>query len=187
MKTKLILIGGVPGTGKTTLAYNLALRFKIDKVLSVDMIKNFAKAYDDSFDKYILTTTHDAYKLEQIGIIDGYLKHCRAVNSVVLKILSCIKDNIVIVEGTTINKEFIDMLDKNKYEISYLNLYLPKEKLLERYELKSKLRKSNWVDNIKVIEKLNEYLSIDNLCFFNNNLDKMFERIVEYVKKDLCL
>ena len=35
----LILIGGIPGTGKTTLAYELAIKNKIDKVVSIDTIK----------------------------------------------------------------------------------------------------------------------------------------------------
>ena len=187
MKTKLILIGGVPGTGKTTVAYQLASRLKIDKVLSVDIVKTFAKTYNQNFDEYALTTTHEAYKIENISIIEGYLKHCNEINKVVLETLKNIKDNIVIIEGTTINETFIEMLDKEKYQITYLNLYLPSKELIKRYKLKSKLRKSNWIKNIKIIEKINDYLSRNNMCFFNDNLDITIERIIEYVKKDLCL
>ena len=37
---KLILLGGIPGVGKTTIAYRLASIYKIDKVLIIDILKN---------------------------------------------------------------------------------------------------------------------------------------------------
>ena len=37
---KLILLGGIPGVGKTTIAYELARTYKIDKVISIDILKN---------------------------------------------------------------------------------------------------------------------------------------------------
>ena len=42
---KLILLGGIPGVGKTTIAYELARIYKIDKVLSIDILKNIIKKY----------------------------------------------------------------------------------------------------------------------------------------------
>lgn len=185
MKTKLILLGGVPGTGKTTVAYNLALKLKIDKVISVDLLKMFAKTYNTIFDKYILTTTHEAYKLENLSVIDGYLKHSLKMNEVVLNVLNNIKDNVVIIEGCTINKDFIEKIDKSKYDVVYFNLCLPTKDLIKRYEIKSKLRKSNWIENIENINKISEFLYKDNNNIINYDLEKSVERIVYDVKEVL--
>lgn len=187
MKTKLILIGGVPGTGKTTLAYKLALNLKIDKVLSTDMIKIFAKTFNNDYDKYLFTTTHEAYKLDNLSVIDGYLKHSKSINNLVLDILKNIKDNIIIIEGGTINKEFVNMIDKNNYEIVYLNLTTSKQELLRRYQQKAKLRESTWIQNIAIIDEINNYLKKDNINIINNNVDRTLERIIKYVKENLCI
>jgi len=186
MKTKLILIGGVPGTGKTTIAKKLALNLKIDKVLSTDMIKIFAKTYLNNENKYLLTTTHEAYKIDNLSIIEGYLKHSTTMNNLILEILPNIKDNIIIIEGVTINKEFLKNIDKNKYEIVHINLTTKKETLINRYKEKSKLRKSNWIENIHIIEEIDNYLKKGNITIINNN-EKSFERIIKYVKKNLCI
>lgn len=186
MKTKLILIGGVPGTGKTTIAKKLSLNLKIDKVLSTDMIKIFAKTYLNNQNKYLLTTTHEAYKIDNLSIIEGYLKHSKTINNLILEILSNIKDNIIIIEGVTINKEFIKYIDKNKYEIVHINLTTKKEILINRYKEKSKLRESNWIENINIIEEIDNYLKKDSITIINNN-EKSLERIINYVKKNLCI
>ncbi len=185
MKTKLILLGGVPGTGKTTLAYALALKLGIDKVVSVDMIKAFTKSYKDSFGKYVFTTTHEAYKLEDISVIEGFLKHSEAINEIILNVINNIKDNVIIIEGSTLNKEFVREIDKDKYEIVYINLTLSTDELLKRYKKKEKLRKSNWIENIKNIEEINEYLKVDNFNIINENLEETIDRIVNYVKEVL--
>lgn len=41
----IIFLGGIPGTGKTTLAYHLATKYRIDKVLSLDIMKSILKEY----------------------------------------------------------------------------------------------------------------------------------------------
>lgn len=187
MKTKLILIGGVPGTGKTTIAYNLALKLKIDKVISTDTIKLFAKTYINNKDKYLLTTTHEAYKIDNLSVIDGYLKHSKQINNLLLELLNNVKDKIIIIEGSTINKELINIINKDKYELLYINLITSKNNLIERYKLKEKLRKSNWIDNINNIIAINNYLKKDNINIINNNVDKSLERIIKYVKKNLCI
>lgn len=187
MKTKLILIGGVPGTGKTTIAYHLALTLKIDKVLSTDMIKLFTKTYCKNYDKYLYTTTHEAYKLENLSIIDGYLKHSKVINDQVLKVLDNIKDKVIIIEGSTLNRDLLNIIDKDKYEFVYLNLTLPIEDLKKRYKLKSKLRKSNWLENITIIEEISNYLLKDNINILNNDIDKTLERIIKYVKENLYI
>jgi len=187
MKAKLILIGGVPGNGKTTIAYKFALKMKIDKVLSTDMLKIFAKTYNKDFDKYIFTTTHEAYKLENLSVIEGYLKHSCSINKLVLEVLENIKDKVIIIEGSTINKEFINMLNKEKYEVFYLNLSTSINELIARYKQKEKLRQSNWRDNIKIIEEIAEYLSKDSINILNNNKEETVERIEEYVKENLYI
>ena len=187
MKTKLILIGGVPGTGKTTLAYQLALTLKIDKVISTDILKIYTKTFNQDFDKYIFTTTHEAYKLDNLSIINGYLKHSQTINELVLNILENIKDNVIIIEGSTINKELIKKIDKDKYEVIYLNLITNKDLLIKRYKQKLKLRQSNWLDNIKVIEEISSYLSKNNNNFLIDNKNKTTERIIKYVKENLYI
>lgn len=185
MKTKLILLGGVPGTGKTTIAYNLALKLGIDKVVSIDMIKAFTKAYKSRFSRYVFTTTHEAYKLDGISVIDGYVKHAKVINSIILKVIENIKDNVIIIEGSTIDKEFVKEIDRERYDVVYVNLYLSTEELIERYKKKEKLRKSNWIENIKNIEEINNYLKKDNFNIVNDNLENTVDRIVEYVKEVL--
>ena len=186
MKTKLILIGGVPGTGKTTIAYNLALNLKIDKVLSIDILKALAKTFNTN-SEYINTTTHEAYKIENTSIVEGYKRHSKVVNNIVLEVLENIKDKIIIIEGTTINKDFINMLNKDKYDFVSLNLTTSPETLITRYKEKEKIRKSNWIDNIKVIEEIANYLSIDSINIENDNIKNTIERIEKYVKEILYL
>lgn len=187
MKTKLILLGGVPGTGKTTVAYELALKLKIDKVVSVDMVKAMTRTYKELFSPYVFTTTHEAYKLEGVSVIEGFLKHSEAINRVVLDIVRNINDKVILIEGATINREFLNEIDKDKYDIVSIHLDLSKEELLKRYEMKGKIRTGKWSENIEVINEIREYLKKDSFSIVNDNLEITVERIVEYVKENLCL
>lgn len=152
---KILFISGVPGTGKTTLAYEMALKYKIDKVVSLDILKICLKTYINN--DYINTTTHEAYKIENVDVITGYQRHCKIINSYFVNIIKGIKDNSMIVEGATVTEEFIKQFEG--YECHLINLYVDdKEVLLNRYKEKMKVRKSNWIQNINEIMIINEYL-----------------------------
>ena len=153
--SKIIFLGGIPGTGKTTLAYKLALKYKIDKVISLDILKTILKEYEDN--TYINTTTHEAYKIDDLSVVDGFLKHSNIINEYFYKFIQKFNDKVMIVEGATITKEFtLLFLDD---EVCYINLIVEeKEELVRRYQEKMKLRKSKWLDNIDNILEINDYL-----------------------------
>lgn len=161
---KIIFISGVPGTGKTTLAYKMALKYKIDKVISLDVLKAFLKTYENN--DYINTITYEAYKIENLDVVEGYKKHCKIINKYFSNVLKNIEDKIMIVEGATITKDFIKQFEG--YECYWINLYVNcKQKLLDRYKQKMKIRKSNWIKSINEIMIINKYLKENS----NNNIN----------------
>ena len=94
---KLILLGGIPGVGKTTIAYELASIYKIDKVLSIDILKNIIKKFiKKEAEPYLYTTTHEAHTLENLSIIDGYKKHSNTLNKYVIDILNNFKNEKIL-------------------------------------------------------------------------------------------
>ena len=161
MKTKIIFIGGVPGIGKTTLSYQLALHYHIDKVISLDVIKEAAKIFIPNIDDpYLNSTTHESYKIENISAIAGFVKHCEHVQRYLLEILPQFSnDNIIIIEGAQLTADIINKIDREKIIPIYFNLYChSKEFLLDRYEQKNKIRHYNWSENIENIWSIHQYL-----------------------------
>ena len=186
---KIILLGGVPGVGKTTIAYNLAVKIKVDKVISIDVVKQILMSFvPKNKEPYLYTTTHESYLLENVSIIEGYLKHSRTINSYICNLIENFQDNILIIEGATVNKEIIDMYDNKKYKILYFNIYANEKELIRRYNEKSKIRKGNWIDNIKVIKTIDNYLKENSsINIENNDFNLSVERIEKYVEKFLYI
>lgn len=186
---KLILLGGVPGVGKTTIAYEIARLYRIDKVLSIDVLKNVVKKFiSKEEESYLYTTTHEAYKLENLDVISGYRKHCDVVNKYVLELLDNFKnEKVVILEGATINKSILNHL--KDYEIYYFNLYLEKETdLKDRYESKLKIRKGRWLENIDKISEINNYLINQADVNINaKNMDEVIKEIRRYVDENMYI
>lgn len=159
MLNKIILIGGVPGTGKTTLARKIALDFNIEKIIELDTFKSIIKLYIKE-DKYINTTTHDAYKIENTNYLDGYIKHCNCLQKYLLEYIKTIqKDEIIIIEGAQLTPNIINSL--KEFDILYINLNETKDTLLERYN--KKRRKSNWEEDIDCIISISDYLKTFNV------------------------
>ena len=186
---KIILLGGVPGVGKTTIAYSLALKLKIDKVISIDSVKQILMNFiSKEKEPYLYTTTHESYLLENKSIIEGYLKHSKIINSYVCKIIEKFKDNILIIEGATVNTEMIDLFDNTKYKVLYINLYTNENELQKRYKEKSKIRKGKWANNLEIIKKIDIYLRKNGkINIENSKLNLTIERIEKYVKEILYL
>ena len=77
---KIILLGGVPGVGKTTISNYLAIKYNISTTINIDVIKSTLKLFIDPNEKYLYTTSHNASKVENLSIIKAYLKHSNTVN-----------------------------------------------------------------------------------------------------------
>ena len=182
---KIILLGGVPGAGKTTISNYLAIKYGISTVINIDVIKQTLKLFIDSNEKYLYTTSHDASRIENLSVIDAYLKYSKAINKYIELLLKNIKDRIIIIEGVTVNNDLYRELSEN-YNVFYVNLYSTKNELLNRYEVKNKLRSSNWIDNIDIISEISEYLLINSkLNILSCDLDTTLKEVYLYVEKFL--
>ena len=182
---KIILLGGVPGAGKTTISNYLAIKYGISTVINIDIIKQTLKLFINSKEKYLYTTSHNASEIEGLTAIKAYLKHSKVVNKYIKLLLKNIKDKIIIIEGATVNNELYKELSK-EHKVIYVNLYSTKNKLLNRYEIKNKLRSSNWANNIEIINEISEYLlSSSMINILSNDLDKALKEVYLYVEKFL--
>lgn len=161
MLKTVILIGGVPGTGKTTLSYYLASKLECDKVINLDVTKNILLAYGiGSEDKYFKSTTHESYLIENLDPVDGFIKHCESFQMRLMEFIDSFKDeNILIIEGAQLTPDFIGYFPPNEYQVFYFNLYSETKKMLmNRYDKKLRIRHYPWKENIDVILKIQDYL-----------------------------
>jgi hypothetical protein len=72
------------------------------------------------------------------------------------------------------------------HKVIYINLYSTKNELLNRYEIKSKLRSSNWVNNIEIINEISEYLLSNSMInILSYDLDQTLKEVYLYVEKFL--
>lgn len=170
---KLILISGVAGVGKTTLAKRIALKFDIDKVISIDTILSVARLFlSKKNEPYLYVTTHSASSIENLSVIEAFYKHCEIVNNLILKLFNYeLNDKVIILEGAQVNEKLISSLESN-FEILHFNLVCNKKILMEHYRKKALLRKSSWVENINNILCLQNHLRklyMRNNIFIRNN------------------
>lgn len=80
-KPWLIIITGVPATGKSTLAIQLAARLDWRIVVGLDEIKAVMKKYDKN--KFLAKSSHDAWQLlgqrSKKNILAGFRQYCLAL------------------------------------------------------------------------------------------------------------
>lgn len=193
MNTNLLFIGGIPGTGKTTTAYRLALEFGIDKVISMDVLKALWSSYiPQNKEPYLYTTTHEAYRLENLSPVDGFLKHCKLMQSLFLELLPSFTDEkCVIIEGAQITSDILKDICSSHFNTVYLNLYCKdKDFLISRYYRKERMRHYGWIENIDTILQLQEYLLLDesanhiNICE-NDHLETVTNLLKS--KEEFCI
>ena len=82
-KTKIILIGGVPGVGKTSLSGSIAASNGINIVLSGDYLREFLRAYKNESAEILGYSVYDSWKyfgdMTVDNIIKGYKEQAKFV------------------------------------------------------------------------------------------------------------
>jgi len=201
MKNKLILISGVPGVGKTTLAFKVANYLNIDQVISTDFIREISKSVLlENSNPFLFSVTHESWKIlgnkTSENIIRGSLMHARSIFPQLLYLIKKSENEgrDLIIEGVHLIPEFISYLKDVDMDITYCYLYLEKrEEHIRRFDLKNNKRKffhTKWYDNydtIKIIDSFNlkEARLRDLSVLENNDLDFSLKMISSGVKNEL--
>ncbi|MBT3405387.1 AAA family ATPase [archaeon] len=186
-KNRLILIGGCPGTGKTTLAIKLADKLGIDQVVSTDTVRACLKSVSDcDSNPFLFTVTHEAWKIlgerTNENIWGGFLKHCEIIYSSLKFIInkSAIEGRDVIIEGAHLIPNFCKFIDTSKFDVHFFFLRVESDSgLIRRFDLKNSCRRINysgWGKNLKIIRFIEGkiFKKLPNNVFVLKNEDLIF-------------
>jgi len=189
MRSIVICIGGIPGTGKTTLSYQLATIFKIDKVINIDLLKSTLKALQIDTNPYLTTTSHEAYKIDNLDPISGYYRYCEVLNQYVVSVLKSLSnEQLVIVEGVTVNDQLIKQLRSENIPFIYFLLTTTHHELEKRYLEKGKLRKSSWLKHLDILWQIEKELKQNHgILIENSNQKQVVKKMEEIIYENICL
>ncbi len=141
----IILICGMPATGKSTLAIKLAAELDFKVCIGVDEIKEVVKKYDNN--PFLSKSSHDAWQLigkrTEKNILSGFQKYCQGLKSGVMSIFEKSEKNgeNIIIEGIQLLPKLYchDLQNFNLFyfiiKSEYKNIYKEKirHKILERH------------------------------------------------------
>ncbi|MBS3066981.1 AAA family ATPase [Candidatus Pacearchaeota archaeon] len=191
----VILINGVPGSGKTTIAYKLAAILEIEEVIQTDTIKEVFKVINHP--EIALSTTHSAWKFfgekNEQNIINGFKAHTKYFEDFLLKIIEITEKEgkNIIIEGVHATPRLYSLIE-TKNKISFF-LNINESSRLVRCDVKNSKRKvknTDWYNNSDVISFLNSYLlsqSMKNevVIIYNNNIKYSLEFMIKCVKEKI--
>ncbi len=188
----VILINGVPGSGKTTIAYKLAAILEIEEVIQTDTIKEVFKVINHP--EIALSTTHSAWKFfgekNKHNVIKGFKEHTKYFEDFLLKIIEITEKEgkNIIIEGVHATPRLYSLIE-TKNKISFF-LNIDESNRLVRCDIKNSKRKvknTDWYNNADVISFLNSYLKKEavknNVNIIDNlNLKDSINFIISSIK-----
>jgi len=188
----VILINGVPGSGKTTIAYKLAAILEIEEVIQTDTIKEVFKVINHP--EIALSTTHSAWKFfgekNKHNVIKGFKEHTKYFEDFLLKIIEITEKEgkNIIIEGVHATPRLYSLIE-TKNKISFF-LNIDESNRLVRCDIKNSKRKvknTDWYNNSDVISFLNSYLKKEavknNVNIIDNlNLKDSINSIIYSIK-----
>lgn len=158
----LIALGGQPGTGKTSLAWEIARTLNIDQVIQTDMVKDFLKVSE--YDPISYCPSLEAWKF--IGkktpenIVKGFKMHIKNFENVFQELveISMKRRRVVIVEGVQVTPDVFRKI--NVSSKVYYYLYVDSEvEHLRRLKVKMKMKPhGKWCKCFDVISVIDDYL-----------------------------
>ena len=195
----VIIIGGIPGVGKTSISGYIAGEFNINIILSGDYLREFLRPYNTNI---LNKSVYEAYRLygekNEKNIINGYLDQTRIMYKGINAILNrSIKNGEPLILETLyfmpefLDKNIIDKIISVYIDISDINIH--------KNRLKSRINYTHFnspgerlIDQLDVYKTISNY-SIENsknknvLIVDNINYDKTKEKIKNYVKDKIEL
>jgi|SRR3989344_5778869 len=187
----IIIISGSPGSGKTTIAYELAAKLGIKQVIQTDIIKDIFHL--NKYPEIALCATHDAWRFfgekDNENIIKGFNSHAKYFEKFLIELIeiSKSKGETIIIEGIHATPRLYSKLKDKK--IGFF-LTINKEERIRRFDLKNLKRTEKnrgWYENIDAISVIEDYLKLNSqknkmIIIDNNIIDHTIKKIREYIK-----
>ena len=135
-KSKIILIGGVPGVGKTSISGYIASKLGINIVMSGDYLREFLRAYSFEDKDSMKYSVYDSWKdfgpMNEDNIIKGYLKQGNLLWKGLHRLISRAIENgeSMIIEVLYFMPQFFQ--DFSNQDLFPLYLYISDEELHAR-------------------------------------------------------
>ncbi len=199
-KGYIVMVSGVPGSGKTTISYNLLKQFSGFRIIEeTDLIREVLLGYNDFLKK---SNPNISEMINDINITDHNVllslneakQQCRIMKSSIEKIVERQKRKGIpsIINGVHIIPSILNGLCKNN-KIIYINLYVNnKESIYNR--IYNRDPNSYMLNNIEFIYNSGKDLLYDTMKleesdshFLFNNIDVTNLTINETIDKIVCV
>jgi 2-phosphoglycerate kinase len=196
---KVIMIGGAPGTGKTTVAINVAKILKIDQILQTDLLRDVMWLYESEKDNPMLfTVTHECWKFlgkkSRKNVIRGALLHAETLHEKIIRIVrKSLKDGrSIIVEGAHVTPALIKKINPASGRMyGFILLVKNMKKHLKFFDLKNEERAisyNKWYENFREIRTIQSYLAKtagENGFYVieNDDIGKTVGKIIEVISE----
>ncbi len=193
----VILIGGIPGVGKTSLSGFIGREFNINIVLSGDYLREFLRPYTDN--PAMKESVYNAYRVygenNENNIIQGYLDQSKfiypGINAVLRRGIS--NGEPLILETLYFIPEMIDSDIRDKIIMVYIHI---SDMPLHSKRLKERTKYTHFnspgerlVDQLPVYTIIEKY-SMDNsgkdvFIIDNSDFESTKYRIMDYIKSKI--
>ena len=205
----IILIAGCTGTGKSTVAAELALRFDIGRVQSTDILRDIIRLFiPNESAPELHVSTYDAWRMLSIAeknkhsraphLIEGYLAQSNRLTETVDAVIErTVKERAsIIIEGIHLHPKFQSQLNQQEAVVIPLLLANPsKQKLKQHFQRRGEVAPSRgatgYLKNFSTIWQIQEYLIGDaQRCgvptIFNNDLDDTLQKVIGVISERLA-
>ncbi len=204
-KGYIVMISGVPGSGKTTISYNLLKQFADFRIIEeTDLIREVLLGYNDFLKK---SNPNISEMIDNIKITDHNVllslneakQQCRIMKSSIEKIVERQKRKGIpsIINGVHIIPSILNGLCKNN-KIIYINLYVnnkksiynriynrdPNSYMLNNIEFIYNSGKDLFYDTMK-LEETDSHFLFNNIDVTNLNINETIDKIVCVMRKNI--
>lgn len=172
----VILVGGCTGTGKSTLAAELALRLDIGRTQSTDILRDVVRLFvSEQFAPELHVSSYDAWRVVQCGesdernqrshLIEGFRAQSDKLATTIDAVIKrSVKERVsIIIEGIHMLPEYHRRVVQEEAVVIPLVLTIPASEKLKRHfsrrgEIAPSRGGAQYLENFSAIWQIQEYL-----------------------------